>query len=112
MMYYTSYFSNPILKTIDNSLLRPITYKLPSWSKYVWYPQFAPSEKLVKQYKSGWLDESEYYGNVLRFITKEEVIDTLPDESVLLCFEKPPKFCHRHLVSEWLNSVGLECKEL
>lgn len=27
-------------------------------------------------------------------------------KAVLLCFEKPPKFCHRSLVAEWINSHG------
>ena len=32
---------------------------------------------------------------------------------VLLCYEKPPQFCHRHLVAEWLEKeLGIEVKEL
>ena len=27
-------------------------------------------------------------------------------KAVLLCYEKPPKFCHRSLVAEWINSHG------
>ena len=27
-------------------------------------------------------------------------------KAILLCYEKPPKFCHRSLVAEWLNSKG------
>lgn len=30
---------------------------------------------------------------------------------VLLCWEAPDKFCHRHLVAEWLCHLGLPCKE-
>ena len=29
---------------------------------------------------------------------------------VLVCFEKDG-FCHRHLIAEWFNSHGIECKE-
>ena len=29
----------------------------------------------------------------------------------LICYEKPSDFCHRHLVAEWLNKAGFECKE-
>lgn len=33
---------------------------------------------------------------------------------VLLCYEKPEDFCHRHLVADWLNQSGyrLNVKEL
>lgn len=27
-------------------------------------------------------------------------------KAVLLCYEKPPKFCHRSLVAEWISSHG------
>ena len=30
----------------------------------------------------------------------------------LICYEKPSDFCHRHLVADWLNKNGVECKEL
>ena len=29
----------------------------------------------------------------------------------LMCYEKPSDFCHRHLVANWLNENGIECKE-
>lgn len=29
----------------------------------------------------------------------------------LICYEKPSDFCHRHLVAEWLNECGFECRE-
>ena len=29
----------------------------------------------------------------------------------LVCYEKPSDFCHRHLVADWLNKNGFECKE-
>ena len=30
---------------------------------------------------------------------------------VLLCYEKPADFCHRHLVAQWLIQNGFECEE-
>ena len=32
---------------------------------------------------------------------------------VLLCYEKPPQFCHRHLVAEWLEKeMGIKVEEI
>lgn len=31
---------------------------------------------------------------------------------VLICYEKPNDFCHRHLVSKWLKDNNIKCKEL
>jgi hypothetical protein len=28
-----------------------------------------------------------------------------------LCYEKPQDFCHRHLVSDWMRSVGINIEE-
>ena len=30
---------------------------------------------------------------------------------VLVCYEGPSKFCHRHLVAEWLNKYGYDVEE-
>lgn len=32
------------------------------------------------------------------------------DKVVLLCYETPEKFCHRHIVANWLNSAPLGCE--
>lgn len=28
-----------------------------------------------------------------------------------MCYEAPGKFCHRHLVADWLNSAGYDVSE-
>ena len=30
---------------------------------------------------------------------------------ILLCYEKPGDFCHRHLVADWLTKNGVNCIE-
>ena len=35
----------------------------------------------------------------------------LDKDIVLLCYERPTDFCHRHLVSAWFREHGIECKE-
>ena len=39
------------------------------------------------------------------------VNDHIGKEICLICYEKPSDFCHRHLVADWLNKNGFECKE-
>jgi hypothetical protein len=41
----------------------------------------------------------------------KEVLRDLGDDAVLLCYEKPGQFCHRHLVAQWLK-VDLQATNL
>lgn len=45
-----------------------------------------------------------YYGEVLKKLDANEVYENLQD-AVLLCYEKPPQFCHRHIVSVWIEEM-------
>ncbi len=40
-----------------------------------------------------------------------EVADDLYGK-ILLCYEKPENFCHRHILAEWLRKNGYKCEEL
>lgn len=90
----------------------------PKWFKGDVYPQLAPTRRLLEWYKSSAQDEKAqdiyrriYYRDVLNHLNPEAVYRAL-DGKVLLCYEKSGDFCHRHLVSEWLNANGYECKEI
>lgn len=53
----------------------------------------------------------QFYKQVLVNIDPDEIIKEL-DESVLLCYESSG-FCHRHIVSDWLNIFcGIEVPEI
>lgn len=67
--------------------------------------------------KGGWKVDPCLYGMILmNLYSKNEVIEDLKrfsndiDKIVLLCYEKPNDFCHRHLVSNWLHDV-IDIKE-
>lgn len=124
-MIYTSYFSN--LKHIPKNYV-PISISRfpPSWYHGLSYKKIAPSAELLTMWKGG-CTESEYVAfyeaNVLDTLDSTDVINDLyrlsgvlvdPDKEhiVLLCFEKPNDFCHRHLVAKWLNNSGYNVKEL
>jgi len=53
----------------------------------------------------------EYWKQVLSKLNPEEVFRDL-DSSVLLCYEPNTEFCHRHIVSAWLEiSLGIKVPE-
>ena len=72
----------------------------------------APPEDLFRTWKNniGKIPEEEnnqyyireYYYRVLKLLDPEEVYKKLK-ESILLCYEDNDMFCHRHIVSAWLE---------
>lgn len=56
----------------------------------------------TRRYKAEVLGRREY-----RTVMAEiEAAACGKQKAVLLCYEKPPKFCHRSLVADWINSYG------
>jgi uncharacterized protein (DUF488 family) len=54
-----------------------------------------------------------YYEETLSTLDPQTVYDELGEDAILLCFEKPPTFCHRHLVAKWLEfHLGKPVREL
>lgn len=112
-MILTSYFANfrkfNDLKTVSISRFTPV------WSKgHISGLELAPSADLLFKYKEGLVTELEYeeiYNKQLSLLDPKEIFEKY-DNCILLCYEKSSDFCHRQLVSKWLNSNGFECKEL
>ena len=45
-------------------------------------------------------------------LNPREVYNELGEDAVILCWEAPDKFCHRHIVAEWLSySLGIDIEE-
>ena len=87
----------------------------PDWYKGKRYPPLAPPWSLVAAYKkTGDKDayEEAYLKQVLSNITPEKVMKDLGNDAILLCYENPVEFCHRHIVADWLNASGFDCEEL
>jgi hypothetical protein len=114
----TSYFFSEKLKDTDNLVsiagLTPkeIKIKFPNIKQF---DSLKPPKKLVENYKGGVISEKEYtrqYNEILCKLDPKQVYLELKD-SIILCWESPKKFCHRHLISKWLNaSLGLNIEEL
>lgn len=119
-MIYTSYFAN-MKKLPDNMTPISICGKAPEWYKGLQYKKLAPKYGFFQEWKQ--THDNDYYiecfnEQVLSKLSPYAVATELMSLSlaedkdiVLLCYEKPGDFCHRHLVSEWFNKFGIMCKE-
>lgn len=112
---YTSYYS----KSGKHCKAVAISLSSPSFFRRRWYPKLAPSYPILKAYKEGAISEYEYellYIDLLeneRKLTPQQVTDDLPEGSILVCYEAPGKFCHRHLVAKWLEAgAAVKVEEL
>ena len=93
-----------------------IAGKSPDFYKGREYKKLAPKYWFFKKYKEDGDEEfytEHYYKEVLDKLSAKEVFRELGENSVLLCWEKYDKFCHRHLVAEWLSKeLGIEINEV
>ena len=132
-MIYTSYFAK--LKQLPKNIT-PISIcgKAPDWYKGLQYKILAPKYDFFMEWKKN--HDNDYYikcfnEQVLNKLNAEQVVKELDNlllnetlafdyngdlkevpRIALICYEKPSDFCHRHLVADWLNKNGVECKEL
>lgn len=131
-MIYTSYFAK--LKSLPYNIV-PISIcgKAPDWYKGLQYKKLAPKYDFFMEWKNN--HDVDYYikcfnEQVLDRLNAKDVIKELDNlllgmttsidykadaikvpKIALICYEKPPNFCHRHLVAEWLRRNGFECEE-
>ena len=108
-MIYTGYFA--YLKRYMKEGLIPfsIARKSPQFYDGHRILMFAPEEELLWKYKNGEVDAKEYarrywhYLNNLDLDVVTPIVNALKQKNViLLCYEKPTDFCHRHVLAKWL----------
>src|SRR4030043_2269486 len=97
----TSYYS----KSAKNPNAVSIAGKAPLWYNGREYKKLAPKFWFYKKYKEDG-DEVfytvQYYEEVLNKLDPKTVFMDLGENAVILCWEASGKFCHRHIVAEWL----------
>lgn len=121
---YTGYFAQ--LKKYQEAGLTPIAIcgGIPSWYQGLWYKKLAPKWAFFNEWKNGiHKGDNDYYighfnsevldGKNPQIIFNELVsLAGCPENKIiLLCYEKPFEFCHRHLVSEWFRNNNINCLE-
>lgn len=111
MKIYTSYFA----KNAQHPRAKSICRWPPKWYNGVQCGLLAPSVDLLTGYKMGTVSEEEYTETYLSYLNRLgliKVLAVLNDGDVLLCYEKPGDFCHRHILARWLNNNGVEVEEI
>lgn len=108
----TSYYS----KSAKDPNAVSIAAKCPVWYTGREYKKLAPSYDLLMKYKEDHDEEfykEQYQKQVLDKLDPKQVYKELGENAVLLCWENSEKFCHRHLVSDWLmKSLGVKIEEV
>lgn len=117
MNIYTSYFAKA--KKLPANLIQiAICQYKPEWFTGPCIRMLAPSPTILHNYKCT-KDEAYYIGQFtaylrsLEFVKVMEAIEDVSEgrDAVLLCYERPEDFCHRHLVADWLTEHGQPCEE-
>ena len=69
----------------------------------------APDKSILYDYKNGVIDEMEYTSRYLDQLDRIGIRNILGlihkygDDVILLCWEHPSKFCHRHILADYIN---------
>ena len=117
----TSYFFSNKLnkeqKLISISASIPKNIKNILLPNIIVYKPLCPTWKIIQDYKRQIISKEEYtriyIGYFLNNLNAAKVYQELGNDAILLCWERPNKFCHRHIVAEWLsNSLNIQITEL
>lgn len=111
-MIYTSYFSNPL---IWQSRLQKIaiSLKVPYNCHCEHYILLAPTKGILTLAREKKFEEyrKRYYEEILSRMDVKRTYRYL-NNSIILCWERPERFCHRHIVAEWLQAgTGKQIEE-
>lgn len=117
-MIYTSYFSK-LQFLPDTTMPISICTMSPRWYKGKRAHQLVPNIDIRREFiASGDVDRyaRRYNDEVLSIYNVHSMYHSLElmangKDIVLLCYERPSDFCHRHLVADWFSRNGHPCKE-
>ena len=107
----TCYYASSLWKEQPGNAVA-ISRGIPKWYKGKIYLPLAPSWALIqldseRDYIQG------YYRTVLAKLDPVQVYRELGENAILLCYEKPPGFCHRRLAAKWLeDTLGIIVPEM
>ncbi len=104
-MIHTSYFANRKIRELGLRLVA-ISLSVPIGFKSERYLKLAPTREMISLAHDGRTKEYTeiYTSEILSELDPVKVYKEL-DGSVLLCWEKAGKFCHRQIVADWLEQA-------
>jgi uncharacterized protein (DUF488 family) len=74
---------------------------------YVHFPDLAPTQKMLDDYRKEHKNWSKYECEFLELMDKRQIEKSIPREAIndgcLLCSEDKPHHCHRRLVAQYLS---------
>ena len=114
---YTGYYAQLKKYLADGLYPVSIAGKCPDWYHGAEYKKLAPKWEFFSEWKNGSHkgDNKYYIKNFKELVLDkldpaqvikelEEITGVSKDKIILLCYEKPDDFCHRHLVADWFNA--------
>lgn len=112
-MIKTTYFAN--VKKLDKGLnFVSIARKTPEGFPGKVCMKLAPSASLLWSHKNN-PDVEAYtkeFNLQLEKLNAKQIVNEIGEDAVLVCYEGKDKFCHRHLVSDWLRREGFDVIEI
>ena len=114
MKIYTSYFGN--WRRWNGLIPINIALKPPTKGMKTIY-ELTPTKEILSLKDSPDSYTIKYF-NLLDNLDAETILDEIEQLSnkqdcVLLCYEKPFQFCHRHIVADWLKTnLNIEVREI
>jgi hypothetical protein len=95
-----------------------ISYKRPQYFSGAMMFILAPNRDDVIAIRNQQIDQREYTKRYIetlksRQLNPQYIIDLIPNNAILLCFEPPGEFCHRRVLAEWLRlHTGINIEEI
>ena len=84
-----------------------ISRKPPPWYTGEHFPELAPTWDMITAVKLGNIDELEYTKLYLQLLKQNKIdpniVTQFPEGTMLLCYESPKDFCHRHVLASWVE---------
>lgn len=123
MNIYTGYYARTNEYKKHGLAPISISWKVPDkWlsDENKWYKSLAPKYDIWREYNTIHNEEiyvSRFTNEVLSKLEPSKVLSDLKvlsgdKDPILICYEKPECFCHRHIVGVWLyESLGIPVNE-
>lgn len=114
MKTFTSYYGNKQLASNRYFFVQVSNSAPKGFQTDIVFKETIPDwDTLVKPYKEGRLNDTDYIKKYEAQLDKKAfevllILDTIIEQAhgkdiVLLCYERPENFCHRHILAKWLE---------